>query len=227
VQSYYAEGHSPRDSRVRFGISRDEWQDAVQQGLISQRSHAHGRRGETRARVEKLLGEGLSQAAVARALGVSKPTVSFHARQLGIPARSELAKRFDWDAIAAYYSDGHSAQACQEHFGFSRSAWAQAIQRGEIMPRPRMEPTEDLLATRCRRCRSHIKSRLLVEGMKAARCEGCGLEQWLGQPLSLQLHHVNGDGLDNRLENLLILCPNCHSQTDTWGVRNRGRKRAA
>jgi hypothetical protein len=38
------------------------------------------------------------------------------------------------------------------------------------------------------------------------------------------LHHVNGDGLDNRLENLQILCPNCHAQTDTWGGRNKGRR---
>ncbi len=41
--------------------------------------------------------------------------------------------------------------------------------------------------------------------------------------LSLELHHVNGDGQDNRLENLMLLCPNCHSQTDTWGARNKGR----
>jgi hypothetical protein len=44
--------------------------------------------------------------------------------------------------------------------------------------------------------------------------------------LSLALHHRNGDGEDNRLENLELLCPNCHSQTDTFAGRNR-RARAA
>jgi 5-methylcytosine-specific restriction endonuclease McrA len=57
--------------------------------------------------------------------------------------------------------------------------------------------------------------------LKEARCERCGLTEWLGKPLPLQLHHVNGDGKDNRPENLQILCPNCHSQTDSWGGRIR------
>jgi 5-methylcytosine-specific restriction endonuclease McrA len=39
------------------------------------------------------------------------------------------------------------------------------------------------------------------------------------RPLSMQLHHINGDGSDNRLENLQLLCGNCHSQTDNWGGR--------
>lgn len=43
----------------------------------------------------------------------------------------------------------------------------------------------------------------------------------------MALHHVNGDGLDNRLDNLQILCPNCHSQTPNFGVKNRARRRRA
>jgi 5-methylcytosine-specific restriction endonuclease McrA len=61
--------------------------------------------------------------------------------------------------------------------------------------------------------------------LKEARCERCGLTEWLGKPAPLQLHHVNGDGKDNRPENLQILCPNCHSQTDSWGGRNRRKVR--
>jgi 5-methylcytosine-specific restriction endonuclease McrA len=71
-----------------------------------------------------------------------------------------------------------------------------------------------------------VKARLRLAGLKHECCEQCGLTDWRNRPLSLELHHVNGDGRDNRLENLMLLCPNCHSQTDTWGARNKGRRSA-
>ncbi|MGB1107008.1 MAG: HNH endonuclease signature motif containing protein [Candidatus Puniceispirillaceae bacterium] len=61
-------------------------------------------------------------------------------------------------------------------------------------------------------------------------CSGCGIKDWNGQPISLQLDHINGDNKDNRLENVRWLCPNCHSQTSTWGTRNmsdEGRKKCS
>ena len=145
---------------------------------------------------------------------------------LGVPPAVDFAKRYDWDAIRAYYEAGHSMTQCIAEFGFSRNAWWDAIRRGVISPRPRREPIEDILASGRRRSRSHVKLRLLDAGLKKESCERCGLSAWRGESLSLELHHVNGDGLDNRLENLLLLCPNCHSQTDTWGGRNRTRAAA-
>jgi Zn finger protein HypA/HybF involved in hydrogenase expression len=69
------------------------------------------------------------------------------------------------------------------------------------------------------RNRGHIKQRLIRLGLKQHRCETCGISEWLGKPLSLALHHINGDGDDNRLENLEPLCPNCHSQTENFAGR--------
>lgn len=67
-----------------------------------------------------------------------------------------------------------------------------------------------------------LKKRLIEEGLKQNKCEFCGLEDvWNGLPITLQLDHINGDSSDNRLENLRILCPNCHSQTSTWGSKKR------
>ena len=91
------------------------------------------------------------------------------------------------------------------------------------MPRPWVIPIEDLLVTGTRRNRSHIKARLLKEGLKENRCEVCGITEWRGRILNMELHHVNGDGEDNRLENLQLLCGNCHAQTDNWGGRGRRR----
>lgn len=67
--------------------------------------------------------------------------------------------------------------------------------------------------------------RLLQAGLKENRCERCDISEWRGKPLNMQLHHINGDGLDNRLENLEFLCGSCHSQTDTYGGRNGHRRR--
>ena len=66
-----------------------------------------------------------------------------------------------------------------------------------------------------------LRKRLIREGLKEPRCETCGLDNWLGRPLALELDHINGERTDNRLENLRILCPNCHSQTDTWCASKR------
>jgi hypothetical protein len=62
-----------------------------------------------------------------------------------------------------------------------------------------------------------IRRRLLKKGWEF-KCNECGLEdEWNGKPITLQLDHINGDSCDNRYENLRFLCPNCHSQTETFG----------
>ena len=55
------------------------------------------------------------------------------------------------------------------------------------------------------------------------KCQKCGISEWLGNPLTLQLDHINGVNNDHRLTNLRFLCPNCHSQTDTYAGKNMGR----
>lgn len=60
------------------------------------------------------------------------------------------------------------------------------------------------------------------------KCSNCNQEPfWFGQELVLQLHHIDGDKTNNTLENLTFLCPNCHTQTDTYGARNLKNYRSA
>ncbi len=91
--------------------------------------------------------------------------------------------------------------------------------RGDILPRPQATPIAELLVAGRPHNRTHLKRRLLNAGLKENRCEECGLTEWLDQPLNMALHHVNGDGADNRLDNLRLLCANCHSQTPSFARR--------
>ena len=69
---------------------------------------------------------------------------------------------------------------------------------------------------------SRLKARLVNEGYLEYKCSCCGINEWLGKPISLQLDHINGNNRDHRIENLRFLCPNCHSQTDTYAGKNKG-----
>lgn len=63
---------------------------------------------------------------------------------------------------------------------------------------------------------SKLKNKLIKEGIKENKCEICGISSWMDKVIILQLHHINGIHSDNHLENLQLLCPNCHSQTDNF-----------
>jgi len=180
-----------------------------------------GQPGQTRQEVARFLAEGLTRGAVARRLGISKPTVTYHATRLGLPTDERANRRYDWGEVQAYYDAGHSITQCQERFGFARCTFVAAARRGDVVTRPHGMPIAELL--RGERNRTHVKVRLLRAGLLEDCCAECGLTEWRGAPIALELHHINGDGKDNRLENLAILCPNCHSQTDSWGGRNRQR----
>jgi Zn finger protein HypA/HybF involved in hydrogenase expression len=68
--------------------------------------------------------------------------------------------------------------------------------------------------------RQNLKMRLIAEGILPNKCDRCGAQpEWMGEPLTLVLDHINGVWDDNRRENLRLLCPNCNSQTATFSGR--------
>jgi 5-methylcytosine-specific restriction endonuclease McrA len=74
-----------------------------------------------------------------------------------------------------------------------------------------------------RRSKTRHLVRAMIEMGIPQKCSECPVDtKYNGKPITLQVDHINGDWRDNRLENLRFLCPNCHSQTDTFGTKNIG-----
>src|ERR1700686_5034395 len=70
---------------------------------------------------------------------------------------------------------------------------------------------------------TRFKKRIIKAGLLDNKCYKCGLiDIWQNEPLVLQIDHINGNCFDHRIENLRLLCPNCHSQTPTYCSKNKG-----
>lgn len=80
---------------------------------------------------------------------------------------------------------------------------------------------EDILKENCKHQRTVLRRYVIKNNLIPYKCSICGCTEWQGKTLSLELDHINGINNDNRLENLRFLCPNCHSQTSTYGSRNQ------
>lgn len=85
---------------------------------------------------------------------------------------------------------------------------------------------DDIISGKITITTNNLKKKLFSLNIKERKCEKCNCSEiWMDEPITLELHHINGDNKDNRLENLQILCPNCHSQTITYRSRDKRKMR--
>jgi hypothetical protein len=167
----------------------------------------------------RMLEDGYTYNHIASELNCSKATISYHAKKIG---KGRQLPIHNWEEIQSYYDIHKSFTACRKKFGISWDAWVTAKNRGLIQHIDFRIPLEEILVVgRTQNSRKNIKIRLINAGLKEDKCEGCGLTEWKGKKITMELHHINGINNDDRLENLEFLCPNCHAQTETYGGKNK------
>jgi hypothetical protein len=99
---------------------------------------------------------------------------------------------------------------------FAGQSWS----RGATVP-SRVRPIEDYLSNKYPIQSDRLRRRLLNEGVVERRCSCCKLDTWMDQPIPLELDHIDGNHQNNALDNLRLLCPNCHSLTPTFRGKNK------
>ncbi|GAA2229148.1 hypothetical protein GCM10010232_14210 [Streptomyces amakusaensis] len=170
-------------------------------------------------------------------------------RRLGIPTGHFEREGTRWTREILEPVVAESANVCEvlrrlgvevvggHHTHISRRIKAYGIDTSHFTPSPRSERTKDNrrrlsaeeilvrdLSDHPRRRPSQLLKRALLDLGASDQCALCGIEPiWQGSPLPLEIDHIDGDWRDNRQENLRILCPNCHSTTDTYRGRNKAR----
>ncbi|AYV27922.1 hypothetical protein EES41_14435 [Streptomyces sp. ADI95-16] len=138
----------------------------------------------------------------------------------------EVLRRLDIEAVGGNHA--HISRRVRA-LGIDMSHFTGPARTERMRDNRRRRSADEILretpASHATRTPNRMLRRALLDLGVEERCAECGIEPiWRGEPLPLEIDHVNGDWRDNRRENLRFLCPNCHSTTDTYRGRGKGRR---
>lgn len=195
-----------------------------------------------------MLQSGHSYSSVVKELGCSKATVAHHARAIGRPANRIYRRSFDKLILIDLASTCGSVSEILRTLGIAVSGSSFASLRSAmkrfgiqipngrvdgagriispILIEARKKKVLDFLKPNTTIGTHSLKLQMFRYGIKQKACEKCGITEWMGEAAPLELHHINGVKTDGSIENLQILCPNCHAQTPTYCAKNIKSRRS-
>ncbi|MDQ0991142.1 HNH endonuclease signature motif containing protein [Streptomyces sp. V3I7] len=140
----------------------------------------------------------------------------------------EVLRHLEIEAVGGYHT--HISRRIKA-FGIDTSHFTPAVRTENMRHNQRRRTADEILvedtSAHPRRTSSSRLKRAMRELGVEERCALCGIEPvWLGEPLPLEVDHIDGSWRNNRLENLRLLCPNCHSTTDSYRGRGKGCMRS-
>jgi len=173
----------------------------------------------------RLLNEGKSVSEIVSLIKCSKGTVSYYRKEIGLIYENprKPIDSFHWNVIQQNYDEGclSVSQICKK-YNISRNNLLEAKEKGLFNIIPQSYNDYEVFVENSDYSRHSLKKRIIKQNLMEYKCQCCGLgDKWNNEIISLQLDHINGINNDNRIENLRFLCPNCHSQQDTYAAKNR------
>jgi len=174
--------------------------------------------------VRSLVAKGYSRKRVAEVTGFNSHTISDLMYKMNL---KQKYRKYDWSEVQLLLNEGYSrAEVCHKLL-IPRRSLQEAITEGKVTLSVgkrtlKRYSLEEYFASTKLHCTTNFKKRLIKEGALEYRCygDGCGISEWKGKALSLHLDHKDGNRRNNKIENIRFLCPNCHSQTETYGGKN-------